>query len=188
MIVDVATVDLCYAPRPAGVQSVQVSPKARFDFVPDRTIQIGATPAQRQNTTCRSTSAEGPFCTGVVFFPQEQVEFRAESSTSAVEVDRALTWIHVVPDRVAVPGTAVALVAAQTHSGRLYLKELADAGLAANIRHESLPTVRVGGYVGRADPPPGTMLRPGETVTVTVEEPLTIARRARGVSSRVTAG
>lgn len=92
---------------------------------------------------------------------------RAESSTSAEEVDRILEWIQIVPDHVGVPGFQPIVINEQGRSQAKYVEALRESGLTAEIKTRKVPAVDPG-YVLAVSPTPGTMVRSGSVVTVTV--------------------
>ena len=170
LIDDPSAALLCLAPRPIGVESVELASgkPARFDFHADETIEVGGVRAERQRTSC-SVGTIGPrICLGTVFIPSLDVSFRAESSTNADEVDRILERIVIVPDRVGVPGFGLPRNG-QRITGENYPDMLTEAGLVPKIQtkrsHAYVP-----GEILAVSPAPGTMLKPGATVTVTVTE------------------
>lgn len=169
VIVDVTAVALCASPRKQNLESVQVSPGGpRFDFTADRSFAIDGVSAQRMDTTCTSkTMGDVETCSGSVYLPSEKVQFLAESSTDAAEVDAMLARIRVLPDRIAVPGIRAFSDEGQERGGETYLAALEAAGFRTETRTElrrNLPD----GFLLAADPVPGTMARPGDLVTVTV--------------------
>ena len=169
VVIDVAIVPACGAPRPKGVESVEVTQgKPRFDFTADETFTVDGLRAQRQATTCGADAfGDSHVCAGVVYIPSLRVSFRAESSTSAEEVGRILRRLRIVPDRVAVPGYQTVAATHQERSGDKYVNVLREAGLKAKVRTRRRPSVLAGFVLGAA-PQPGTMLRPGTAVNVTV--------------------
>lgn len=171
VIIDLGFVPLCGAPRPAGVESVEVGlgeGSPWFDFTADETVEIDDVPAQRQATACQPEPINNiaTVCAGTVHIPSMNVYFRAESSTSAEEVDHILEQIRILPDRAGVPGYKEAWLPNEPQEGeRIYLDMLRDAGLAAEVR--TVNARPVGSVVG-VSPEPGTMLRRGDVVSVTV--------------------
>jgi hypothetical protein len=163
-------VQLCSVPRPSGVESVEVGdgapgPKYRYGFHADETFEIDGVRAQRQRTTCEPGTPQ--FCAGIVFLPTLGVWFRAESSTSAEEVDRVLGRVMVMPDRVGVPEYAGALSKGDGRSGQKYADLLRGLGLRVETRTAASPNYTPGELL-KVSPFPGTMLAPGSTVTITL--------------------
>jgi hypothetical protein len=171
VIIDLASVCLAGVGRPADVESVEVrqgEPRWADDVVVSN-VEIAGEPARRTATTCSSAYTQ-TFCWAAVYLPGHDVEFRAESSTGAAEVDEILTWIRVVEDRVAVPGHRTISEREQENGGVAYLEALREAGLAPELVTTKIAGLRAG-FLVHAVPAPGTMLEPGETVTVTVIAP-----------------
>jgi hypothetical protein len=172
VVIDVAAIELCLPRRPRGVDSVEIwTGPPRFDYHVDERTQIDGVPAERQNTTC--SLGGRPVCTGTIYLRSLGVMFIADSSTSRAEVDRILSWIRIVPDLVGVPGFDKINVDAQINADEqggakaTYLDVLQRAGLTAQIHTRTVhasPT----GYILAVSPVPGTMVRPGTVVTVTV--------------------
>lgn len=169
VVIDVGAVDACATKRPEGVDSVAVTPGDRgLDFEVDETGTVDGVSVERQATTCEGGGLGGSrVCSGTVYIPSMNVAFRAESSTSAAEVDRILERIQVVPDRIAVPGYQTVALDEQGKSGEKYLQALRETGLTADIRTRRVPAVDPG-YVLEVAPRPGTMLTPGAVVAVAV--------------------
>nr|WP_243732118.1 PASTA domain-containing protein [Nocardioides ochotonae] len=168
VIIDVGAVESCATARPRGVDSVEVTEgKPRFDFTADETLTVDGVEAQRQGTRCEPDLGDTKVCNGTVYLPSLGVSFRAESSTSAADVDRILGQIRIVADQVGVPGYQAIAADQQGNSGEKYLDALREAGLTAEVRTKKMPGITAG-YVLGASPQPGTMLDSGAVVTVTV--------------------
>lgn len=156
----------CHRPRPNGVESVELTgfePAAGFHA--DETVEIGGVRAERQRVSCVETEG-AELCSGGVYFPSLQVWFWAESSTNADEVDRVLDRIRMVPDRIGVPAFRVPSRSLEQPADK-YSDALRAAGLKADIRSKKSPD-HLPGVIVAVSPELGTMLSPGETVTVTV--------------------
>ncbi|HEV8528079.1 MAG TPA: PASTA domain-containing protein [Actinomycetes bacterium] len=174
VVIDVAAVEACLRRRPRGVDSVDISegPPPGPDHHVDATTEIDGVPAERQNTTCSPDLGGRPVCNGTIYFRSLGVGFGAASSTSRAEVDRILGWIRIVPDRVGVPGVDKINVDAQITdlqggARATYVDALTRAGLTAQI-HTRTVHGSPAGYILAVSPVPGTMVRPGTVVTVTV--------------------
>jgi hypothetical protein len=169
VVIDVAVVPTCATRRPEGVDSVEVTQGGRrFDFTADAVVTIDGVPAERQATTCGATGFGGPrVCSGTVYVASMHASFRAESSTGAATVERLLEGLRLMSDRVGVPGYRSIVLDAQGRSGERYLEALRDSRFIAEIRTRKVATLPPG-YVLDVSPGPGTMLRPGALVTVTV--------------------
>lgn len=158
----------CLTPRPVDVESVEVGHgDPRFDFSADREVEIDGVAAQRQDTTCGKEVGDVTVCSGTVYIPSERAEFRAESSTGAAEVDRILSRIRMVPEMVAVPDHSGLQAELQERSQRAYTDELQELGLDPVVRTKLMRGTDAG-HVLEVDPTAGTMLRPGDAVTMTV--------------------
>lgn len=169
VVIDVGAVETCLTPRPADVDSVELSQgEPRFDFHADETFAIDGVEVERQETTCEPGGFDGrEVCAGTVRIPSMRVSFRAESSTGAAEVDRILTWIRIVPERVGVPGFQMTALKHQERAADKYVEALEAAGLSAEVRTRKVPALEPG-HVLDVAPAPGTMLEPGSGVEVTV--------------------
>ncbi|GAA3119052.1 hypothetical protein JOF29_000915 [Kribbella aluminosa] len=171
LIDDPSATHFCSARRPDGVDSVQLSGRRSLDFHADEAFEIDGVRAERQHTTC-STSSHSPtsdsvLCSGAVGIPSLTVWFRADSSTSAQEVDRMLSRIQIVQGRPGVPSYS-SLGGAPT--GPLvagYTPVLKAAGLKAHSKPVKSLSYPAGTILG-VSPAVGTMLPVGAIVTVTV--------------------
>ena len=172
VVIDEGAVLACAIGRPRGVESVELGQgRARFDFTADRTVSVDGVTAQRQDTTCRRGGiGPGRLCAGTVYLPTLRVWFRAESSTGPRAVDRILQGIRVLPGLVGVPGFQTVNVSAQKGAQASYLRALRAAGLTARVRTQTVHAVDPGYLLG-VSPAPGTMLHPGDVVTVTAVGP-----------------
>lgn len=177
--IDVGGVRGCLVPRPKGVESVAVFRTGdTVELKRPGTVEIDGRTALREKPVCTTDVTDGQVCRATVHFPAEAVAFRAASSTSRAKVDEILDRIRVRPGAVGVPGFRDDQSAAQENSGVTYLDELREAGLEAKLVEERRPGLSAGFVLG-AQPAPGTMLRPGDTVTVTV------VPAARGAADKI---
>ncbi len=160
LIDDPSAASYCHRQRPTKVDSVELRSTPPADFHADEAFTIDGVRAERQRTVC----LEGGLCRGAVGIPSLQVWFRAESSTSAEAVDRTLTRIEIVKNRIGVPSYQSQ---AERPTGTAYAKELEQMGLKAGFLTRKSRSYRVGEIFG-VSPRPGTLLTPGATVTVTV--------------------
>ncbi|MGQ0466621.1 MAG: PASTA domain-containing protein [Sporichthyaceae bacterium] len=170
VVVDQGGVCLALVPRPAGVESVDIrrgNPHIDTGF--DEVFEIDGVRAERQATVC----AEQDFgkkvvvCTGAVRIPSTDAVFEAQSSTDGASVEEILGRIRMVSGLVAVPEHRTRQTELQEDSQAAYLQALEDAGLQAQIVTRRISGME-GGHVLDTKPESGTMVRPGETVTVTV--------------------
>ncbi|NEA31441.1 PASTA domain-containing protein [Streptomyces sp. SID13031] len=173
VLIDELFVTLCATRRPAGVDSVRVGigvaqVQYSYNFHADETFEIDGVRAERQRTTCGPGMLGGhEICTGIVLVPSLGTWFVADSSTSAEEVDRILERIVVVPDRVGVPESGPVVSKGGGSSGRRYAELLRSLGLEVETKTLSNPDYGPGALL-KVSPFPGTMLKPGSTVTITV--------------------
>lgn len=171
LIDDPSAALFCGAFRPAGVESVELHyGRPRAEFRADQKFQIGGVPAERQRTTCSVSNypkANTTTCGATVSIPSLKVWFRAESSTSAAEVDRMLGRIAIVADRTGVPSYEALRVDLHGPTGTAYAAVLRQVGLKSQFHSVRSPNYPAG-QVLKVAPAPGTMLEPGATVTVTV--------------------
>lgn len=157
---------LCGAPSRKGVDSVLLTygRPSSFGFRADESFEIDGVPAQRERTSCQvGSDPQDIGCSGSVAIPSLRVWFHADSS-SAAEVDRILARIEIVPDRTGVPSYR----SLRDYRGSAYAEVLREVGLTPTFATTKSPNYRVPGYVVAVSPAPGTMLKPGATVTVTV--------------------
>lgn len=171
LIDDPSAMLFCGAFRPAEVESVELYyGRPRAEFRADETFEIGGVRAERQRTTCSISNypkANTTTCGGTVSIPSLKVWFRAESSTSAAEVDRMLARIAIVPDRTGVPSVQALRVDLNGPKGTAYAGVLRQLGLKTQFHTVKSPSYPAG-LVLKVSPAPGTMLKPGAIVTVTV--------------------
>ncbi len=160
LIDDTSAASYCRMARPKNVDTVELRSTPRIDFHADETFTIDGVRAERQRTVC----PDGGVCRGAVGIPSLQVWFRAESSTSADEVDRTLARIEIATDRIGVPSYQSL---DERPTGVEYAKVLARIGLRTAFVTRTTPSYLAGQVFG-VSPRPGTLLRPGATVTVTV--------------------
>jgi hypothetical protein len=150
----------CDLPRPSGVDSVELGTAPPNGFRVDETFSINGAQAERTWTSC----ADDAVCWGAVGIPSLHVWFRASSSTSAAVVDEILARIVILPDLVGVPSSRSL---DESRDGTAYAKLLEQMGLRTDFRTRT-SYVYEAGRVVNVSPPPGTLLTPGETVTLTV--------------------
>jgi hypothetical protein len=171
LVDDPSAFHFCMGLRPSGVESVQLGyGRVQAGFHSDETFEIDGVRAERQGTTCSTYSyfrSNTTICVGTVFIPSLQVWFRAESSTSADEVARILDRIAIVTDQSGVPGYRTVGGTAQGPLAAKYAPLLEKAGLKARYVMKKSPNYPAGLVFG-VSPAPGTMLKAGATVTVTV--------------------
>lgn len=166
VVVDVTVVPLCGWIAPKTYDDVWIEPGVnRAMFHPVTTFEIDGVTAQRDETTCTSVGKPTSQCTGTVYLPSVDATYRAEAST-AERVDEILSWIRILPDRVAVPGYNGANDRYQDDdAGEHYRRQLAAAGLQVEVTTVQRPGKP--GYILGTSPAPGTMLPPGAVVQMT---------------------
>ena len=168
VVVDVAASPLCYVPRPRGVESVQLEEARPRDFKADETVEIDGVRAERERTICEGLLKDEGWCQGIIWIPSESAAFRATSSTSKETVDELLAEVQIVPDRVGIPGFSQLDIELQSGASKKYADVLRAAGLDPRLVEEQGEPGLPAGYVLGASPSPGTMVEPGEKVTVRV--------------------
>ncbi|GAB3946605.1 hypothetical protein GCM10029976_074420 [Kribbella albertanoniae] len=164
VIVDPGPQPACFTPLPDGVESVQIDSKPAFEFKAEQTFELHGVQAQRQRTVCKTRETGNPVCAGAVLIPSRNVWIRAESSTSAAEVDKLLGQIWFVQDAIGVPGFRS--LDPETSTDK-YLAVLRSAGFKGKVVTKADPGMPKGSLLA-VSPAPGTMLPNGSPVTVTV--------------------
>ncbi len=167
VVVDVTVIEGCalLAPKVHDVVWLERAVNASM-FVPDRDVEIDGVAAQTNEVTCSELGNGTTSCTRTVFVPSDQASFRAIAKTKE-RVDEILSWIRVVDDRVAVPGFHGVNDSEQDDdAGEHYRQALQAAGLAAQVNTQFVGGGKPGLILG-VSPAPGTMLEPGQTVTMT---------------------
>ncbi len=166
VIIDAGPQNLCLVDRPKGVESVLVRSGKPIGFRADETFQLDGVRAERQRTTCTGDSPL-TVCSGTVFIPSLDVAFQAESSTNAGEVHGILARIMIVSDTIGVPEPLFSESNPAARFSQQYADRLTALGLKPNIQTRKSPG-SIPGNILAVSPSPGTMLRSGATVTVTV--------------------
>lgn len=159
LIDDPSAASDCQVRRPPKVDSVELKSTPTTDFQADHTFTIDGVQAERQETIC-----DAGVCWGAVGIPSHHVWFRAESSTNADEVDWILAQVEIVADRTGVPSYQRL---GRRPAGTAYAKVLEREGLKATFKTRSSSIYPPGMVVG-VSPAPGSLLKLGSTVTVTV--------------------
>ena len=160
LIDDPAAASFCDLPRPPDVDSVELDTDPPSGFRVDETFSLNGVRAERRRTSCASDGV----CWGAVGLPSLHVWFRASSSTSAGQVNEILARIAILPDRVGVPSSRSL---DDGRDGTAYARHLRELGLKPEISTRTSTVYKPGRLVS-ISPSPGTLLSPGETVTLTV--------------------
>lgn len=172
VVVDITVIETCGWLSPEVFDNVWVEQGVnRNMFSPSEDFEIDGVAAQRDETTCAPYGDRVRQCSGTVFVPSVNASYRAQAATKQ-RVEEILSWIHIVPDRVAVPGFGPANIDHQDDdAGEHYRAELQDAGLQVEVITEPRPGFKPG-YVLGVSPGPGTMVEPGDVVSMTeIAEP-----------------
>lgn len=168
-------IGMCLVPRPAGVESVELSESELPGFESDTTVVVDGVEAERQSTTCGKeryvAGKDGVLCSAALHFPDHGVWVRVESSTDAETVDALLARVHVLDDLVGVPDHSGIAVDEQANWEETYAALLRERGFDVRVETEQRWGM-TSAYVLGVSPSPGTVVEPGSTVTVvTVAEP-----------------
>ncbi|GAB2757192.1 PASTA domain-containing protein [Nocardioides pakistanensis] len=172
VVVDVTVIETCGWLSPEVFDNVWVEQGVnRNMFSPAEDFEIDGVAAQRDETSCTAYGDRVRQCSGTVFVPSANASYRAQAATKQ-RVEEILSWIHIVPDRVAVPGFGPANMDHQDDdAGEHYRAELQAAGLQVEVITEPRPGFKPG-YVLGVSPGPGTMVEPGDVVSMTeIAEP-----------------
>ncbi|MCZ4498780.1 MAG: hypothetical protein JWQ74_1333 [Marmoricola sp.] len=167
---DTDTCRLAVTPRVDSVELDQGRPG--YPFKATGAVTVDGVAAERQATTCPPVTTRARYrpCTGAVYLPSLDTSFSA-AAPSAARVDAILARIQVLPDRVGVPNYVSFANEGQGHSRAQYAAALRALGLRVAVKTEQSPGITPGFIVG-ASPAGGTVLKPGDTVTITeVAEP-----------------
>ena len=172
VVVDVTAIDMCQWLSPEVFDNVWVEQGVnRNMFNPIEGFEVDGVAAQRDETTCTAYGDRVRQCSGTVFVPSANASYRAQAATKQ-RVEEILSWIHIVPNRVAVPGFGPANMDHQDDdAGEHYRAELQAAGLQVEVITEPRPGFKPG-YVLGVSPGPGTMVERGDVVSMTeIAEP-----------------
>lgn len=172
VVIDVTVVEACGLLHPPMFDSVWIERGVNpAMFHPSEDIVIDGVDAQRDDVTCADAGGSRRLCSATVYVPSADASYRAEAST-ATRVDEILSWIRILPDEVAVPGFGPANSEHQDDdAGEHYRAALEAAGLEVRVVTEPRPGFKAG-YVLGVSPGPGTMVQPGDSVTMTeIAEP-----------------
>ena len=157
--------------RPADVRSVAItSGQPGAGFTAAKTYDVEGRQIQRGRTTC----ARGT-CSAVVHLPTENVTFTVSSSTVRPERARAevagmVRGLRVLDGRVAVPDDGCAGCGLRPQRPRRSTSPTcATSACSPVVRAERVPGADAGTVTG-VSPSPGTPLRRGSDVAVTVAD------------------
>lgn len=156
VVIDQGVICMALIPRPASVESVEI---AASRIMPPgaetwSTFELDGQPALRSPVKQSRAS---------VFIPGLRALFTAESSSADADatVERLLDGITILQDHTTVPGYALL-------ERDAYLAQLQELGLAAEVVVEGRKVGK--GFVLATDPAVGSVVSPGDTVTVTVSK------------------
>jgi hypothetical protein len=168
VVVDVTVIETCGMTAPPVFENVWVEQGRKGELSQDEEIEIDGVPALQSGMRCTVMRDEDRSqCSATVYVPSAEASYTATART-APRVEEILSWIRVVPDRVAVPGFGETNIEWQDDdAGGRYQALLEAAGLQVEVRTEPQPGSKAG-YVLGVSPAPGTMLAPGDPVVVTV--------------------
>ncbi len=176
VVVDRGVTCLALVPRDRGVEEVEVVRERPQDFRATTTVEVGGVTAERQATSCEEGFGGRRavrVCRGVLWIPSHDVGVVATSSTgdderATGEVESMLQRVRLLTDQeVPVPGRHDGLDLAESAQDEWYREQLTRAGLAVEVVTRRDPGVPAG-FLLDVQPRPGTVLAPGETVTMTV--------------------
>ncbi|WP_243059601.1 PASTA domain-containing protein [Nocardioides sp. SR21] len=157
VVIDQGAICLALIPRPADVESVEVRPGETFE---DTSAWTSAEIDGEEALRSPVETADG-LTSGSVYLPELGVTFVAQSSSADGEaiVENLLAGVTILEEHTTVPGFALLEVDA-------YAAELQELGLAVEIVTDEGRTK--GGWVLSTDPAVGSVVAPGDTITVTV--------------------
>lgn len=165
VVIDVVSVPSCHWSSPKVHDNVWIERGVnRQMFTPEEEFDLDGVPAERDRPRCRVVGTT-TVCTGTVHLPMVKASYRAEAS-SAQRVAEILSWIRIVPDHVAVPGyERLNMKHQEDDPAEHYRARLEAMGLRSETVTTRRPRLKAG-YVLEVSPSPGTMVSPGEVVTV----------------------
>lgn len=172
VVVDVSAIEMCQWLSREVFDNVWVEQGVnRKMFSPSEDFEIDGVAAQRDETTCTAYGDRGRQCSGTVFVRSANASYRAQAATKQ-RVEEILSWIHILPDRVAVPGVGPANLDHQDDdAGEHYRAQIRAAGLQVEVLTAPRPGFKPG-YVLGVSPGPGTMVEPGDVISMTeIAEP-----------------
>ena len=166
VVIDQGPIPLCAVITPPAVSDLQLeaSPDVPTNpsFADAVPIRIDGEPALKTPLRCTNQSSSH-LCTQALWIKQERALFTA-TSPHVGTVRRLLSSVRVDDAYVAVPGT----YAADLQRGARAFTHAAEA-LGLRVSRRVVPGGGLpAGFIVRVDPAVGTMLKPGDTVHVTV--------------------
>ncbi|NYG60548.1 hypothetical protein BJ980_003471 [Nocardioides daedukensis] len=170
---------LCKFYRQPGVQTVEFgSGLSRAGIENPERVQVDGNQARREEIQCDPLEGTpgAVLCSGGLYFIDDQVTLRAASShtveaTARLQVEQLLSGVSVLPDGWAgVPGLDDANNHPDGKPTERYRDALEDLGFEVAIRTitEGFTTGAKEGTIVEVSPAPGSVLRKGEQVTMTV--------------------
>lgn len=187
VIVDEGPICMALVPRPADVETIRIEPlKVVVDLVGEPVSQreVLGVDATMWDTTCRkdyadtnepdSTHDDVRVCSAAVWLHGDaDVRFTAEAATKE-RAEELLATIQRVEGRKGLPGPnqfeaqeGSGHDRGPSKAGQRYRDAVADAGGKVKLVEESQPGLTPGMVLG-VKPAPGTMIAPGDVVTVRV--------------------
>lgn len=180
VVVDEGAICLALVPRPEGVETIRVEPLDEVvDLVGEQTrsSEVAGVEATVWETRCSRAHPDVRVCTAAVWLHgNADVKFTSEAATRA-RAEELLATIREVPRLVGLPGpNAFRAREASGHdrgpsrAGRAYLDAVEATGATVRVVDRDMPGVTPLTVLD-VSPAPGTMLAPGDPVTVTVVAP-----------------
>lgn len=171
VIIDQGAVCLAYRPQPPRTSAVHVrEPYQGEDFSAYDEVRVAGERALRGPVDCHRQPSEVVLCRQSVVLPDLGAVFDATTTRDRERLGEILGRISPLPaGQVAVPGFQMLFLDHQEASAAAYVRVLERAGLRAVVRtaqHGDLDP----GFVLDAAPAPGSVVKEGATVTVTVTE------------------
>lgn len=168
VVIDQGAICMALVPRPADVESVEVRPLNSDidDFRSWTETEIDGERAYRS-----PVESEGGVAFGSVYVPAYVATFVAQSSSAdaVAAVEQILDGIAILDEHTTVPvfnDLAFQRGPIGTSMADLYMARLEELGLAVEVAEKASPMEP--GTVLATDPAVGTVVAPGDTISVTV--------------------
>lgn len=184
VVVDVGATCMALVPRPSGVESITLWESPDLESKPDaaREVTVNGVEATAWDATCepleqfvapgsRSPAPE-EICTAFLWVETDSVQFVAQAAT-AERAEELLSTVRSDPRLSALPGPNAFWLREQDRDpeaddkqfGARYVRSLRGLGFEVDVVRE---VGDMDGWVIGTDPEPGTMVKPGTQVTVTI--------------------